>query len=434
MTYRLNTRKPDFDTRFQALVNARRGADNDVHDTVREIIADVRARGDTAVVEYTNRFDKAELTPETLRLPPEKIASIAAGCPADVRAALETACERIAFFHRKQLPQDMETQDDIGVCMGVRWTPMDSVGLYIPGGRATYPSTLCMNAIPAKVAGVGRIAMIVPTPGGEVSPALMAAAQICGIDEIYRTGGAQGIAALAYGTETIAPVDKICGPGNAYVAEAQRQVFGRVGIGLIAGPSEILVVADNQNDPAIVAMDLLSQAEHDESAQSILITDDTDFADSVALAVDKHLETLPRRNIAETSWRENGALIVVEDMFAQAPALVDALAAEHVSIQLDNDEAQEFFSLFRHAGSVFLGRQTVEAIGDYVGGPNHTLPTDRRARYASGVKTTDFMKNSTWLQVGKEHLAQIGPSAVTLAKAEGLDAHALSVSMRLDTL
>ncbi|PWC43094.1 histidinol dehydrogenase [Azospirillum sp. TSO22-1] len=429
MPARLDATDPRFEDGFKGLLHAKREAAEDVQAIVHGILEDVRARGDAALIEYTNRFDRQTLTADTLRVRAHEIEAALAQCGADTLAALDTAAERIEAFHRNQKPEALDYKDAAGVRLGARWTPVGAVGLYVPGGTAAYPSSVLMNAMPAKVAGVERIAMVVPTPDGRLNPLVLAAARRAGVTEIYRVGGAQAVGALAYGTATIAPVDKIVGPGNAFVAAAKRQVYGVVGIDSIAGPSEILVVADRHNDPAWVAMDLLSQAEHDTSAQSILITDDAAFADAVCAAVDRHLETLPRTAIAGESWREHGAVILVRDLTADAPALVDRLAPEHLELAVEDPDA--LAATIRNAGAIFLGRHTPEAIGDYVAGPNHVLPTSRTARFSSGLNVLDFMKRTTFVGCDAESLKAIGPAAVTLARAEGLDAHALSVALRL---
>ncbi len=423
----LKTTDKDFSTKFQAFVNERREATVDVSGTVKEIIADVKTRGDAAVKEYTTRFDR--YSPESFRLSDTFIAEQAAKCPQEVRTALEVAAQRIIAFHQKQLPQNIAYTDEVGVKLGLNWVALTTVGIYVPGGRASYPSSLLMNALPAKIAGVERIVMTVPMPGGEINPAVLAAAQVADIREIYSIGGAQAVAALAYGTESLAPVDKIVGPGNAYVAEAKRQVFGRVGIDSIAGPSEILVVADDQNHPEWIAWDLLSQAEHDPSAQSILITDSESFAEAVTTAVEQILKTLPTQAVAAKSWENHGAVIIVNDL-AESILLLNQLAPEHVELCVD--EPQEFAKQIRCAGSMFLGRHTPEAIGDYVGGPNHVLPTARSARFASGLSVYDFMKRITSLQCDQQALQTIGKAAISLAEAEGLPAHAGSVAVRLE--
>ena len=428
MTRRLDAADPDFADGFAALVAADREREEDVAAAVAAIIDDVRARGDRALVELTARFDRLELKPERLRLGGDEIAAAAAKCPAEIVAALEFAARRIEDYHRRQMPRPLDYRDAKGVRLGARWTPVDAVGIYVPGGAAAYPSSVLMTAVPAKVAGVPRVAMATPTPGGALDPAVLAAARLAGVDEIYRIGGAQAIAALAFGTATVAPVDKIVGPGNVYVAAAKRRVFGTVGIDMIAGPSEIVVVADALNDPRWIAADLLSQAEHDEDAQAVLITDDAGFADAVAGAVEETLGRLARAAIARASWQENGAVIVVGEL-AEAPALVDRLAPEHLELAVADPDA--LAGRVRHAGAIFLGRHTPEAVGDYVAGPNHVLPTARSARFASGLSVLDFVKRTTLMRCDRDSLAAIGPAAETLARAEGLGAHALSVRLRL---
>jgi histidinol dehydrogenase len=422
----LKTTDKDFAVKFKTLVSDRREATVDVSGTVRDILADVKGRGDAAVKEYTSRFD--HFNPESLRLSAIFIAEQAAKCPAGVKAALELAAERISSFHQKQLPQDIDYTDTVGVKLGLNWVSLTQVGIYVPGGRASYPSSVLMNALPAKIAGVERIVMAVPMPRGEINPVVLAAAQVAGVTEIYCMGGAQAIAALAYGTETITPVDKIVGPGNAYVAEAKRQVFGIVGIDSIAGPSEILVVADDKNNPEWIAWDLLSQAEHDPSAQSILITDSETFAQQVIAAVDQVIPQLSTKAAASTSWEKHGAVIIVNDL-ADSITLLNQLAPEHVELCVDNP--QLLASQIKCAGSMFLGRYTPEAIGDYLGGPNHVLPTARSARFSSGLSVYDFIKRITYLECNQAALQQIGQAAVTLAEAEGLPAHAGSVTVRL---
>jgi histidinol dehydrogenase len=429
MPLRLDSAAADFAARFDALVGAEREVVEDVDAVVAAILADVRARGDAALIAYTERFDRLALTPETLRIPEAELARVADKAPAEALAALQRAAERIEAFHARQMPADDRFTDAEGVELGARWTPLGAVGLYVPGGTAAYPSSVLMNALPARVAGVERIAMVVPTPDGVLDPLVLAAARLAGVDEIYRVGGAQAVAALAYGTETIAAVDKVVGPGNAYVAAAKRQVFGTVGIDMIAGPSEILVVADGDNDPAWIAADLLSQAEHDEVAQAILITDDGAFADAVIAAVDAHLATLPRAGTARASWQRHGAVIVVASLGDAVP-LVDRLAPEHLELAVAEPEA--LAAAVRNAGAIFLGRYTPEAIGDYVAGPNHVLPTARRARFSSGLSVLDFVKRTTLVRCDAASLAAIGPAAATLAEAEGLDAHALSISIRMN--
>jgi histidinol dehydrogenase len=429
MARRLDARDPEFETAFAALVAAKRETDVDVNQAVAAILADVKARGDAAVVDYTERFDGFRPTPESLRISEAEIAQAADECDPETVRALALAAERITDFHRRQLPEDLAFTDAAGLRLGYRWTPLAAVGLYVPGGTAAYPSSVLMNALPAKVAGVGRIVMVVPAPKGVLSPLVLAAARLVGVDEIYRIGGAQAVGALAFGTQTVRPVDKIVGPGNAYVAAAKRQVFGTVGIDMIAGPSEILVVADAVNDPAWVAADLLSQAEHDVAAQAILITDDAPFADAVVRAVEGHLKTLPRATTAAESWRAFGAVIVVKRLEDAVP-LVDRLAPEHVELAVENAEA--LASKIRHAGAIFLGRFAPEAVGDYVAGPNHVLPTARSARFSSGLGVLDFVKRTSLIGCTGEGLAAVGPAAMTLAKAEGLDAHALSIAIRLN--
>ncbi len=427
----LSTTDAGFEAAFTALLGMKREDSPDVDATVAAIIADVRARGDAAVIELTAKFDRLELTPETMAFSPAEIEAECARVPAAERDALELAAERIRAYHVRQMPEDARWTDPDGATLGWRWTPVSAAGLYVPGGLASYPSSVLMNAVPAKVAGVGRLAVTVPTPDGVVNPLVLLAARIAGVDEVYRIGGAQAIAALAYGTETIAPVDKITGPGNAYVAAAKRRVFGKVGIDMIAGPSEILVIADRDNDPDFLALDLMSQAEHDESAQAILITDDAAFGQAVADAVAKRLETLERRAIAGASWRDFGAVITVRDM-DEAAALADRIAPEHLEICTADPEA--LADRISHAGAIFLGSFTPEAIGDYVGGPNHVLPTARSARFSSGLSVLDFLKRTTIAKMSPEALKAIGPAAEVLAKSEGLEAHGLSVRARLDRL
>ncbi|QOL79539.1 histidinol dehydrogenase [Pseudooceanicola spongiae] len=421
----------DFESRFTALLSAKREDSPDVDDVVAGIIRDVRARGDAAVIELTTKFDRMELTPETLRFSEAEIDAHCAAVPAAERQALELAAERIRAYHVRQVPQDAFWTDPDGASLGWRWSAVSAAGLYVPGGLASYPSSVLMNAIPAKVAGVERLAICVPTPDGKANPLVLLAARLSGVDEVYRIGGAQAIAALAYGTESIAPVDKITGPGNAFVAAAKRRVFGKVGIDMIAGPSEILVIADGDNDPDWLALDLLSQAEHDESAQSILITDSPELASAVTEAVEKRLETLERRVIAGASWRDFGAVIIVDDM-DQAAALSNRIAPEHLELCVADPQALSEKCI--HAGAIFLGAWTPEAIGDYVGGPNHVLPTARSARFSSGLSVMDFIKRTTLAQMTPAALAAIGPAAETLATSESLEAHGLSVRARLDRL
>ncbi|HEV8680284.1 MAG TPA: histidinol dehydrogenase [Stellaceae bacterium] len=428
MPITLNTSDPGFEPAFRALLAAKRESVADVDAAVAAIIDDVAARGDAALVEYTNRFDRVSLTADRLRLTPEEIAAGADRAPAETIAALRIAAERIESFHRRQLPAGIDYVDSAGVRLGQRWRPIAAAGLYVPGGTAAYPSSVLMNAIPARVAGVERLVMTVPAPNGILNPLVLAAARMAGVDEIYRVGGAQAVAALAYGTATIAPVDKIVGPGNAYVAAAKRLVFGRVGIDMIAGPSEILVVADRANDPAWIAADLLSQAEHDTAAQAILVSDDADFAAAVEREIARHLQRLPRSEIAGASWRDNGAIILVAD-WDEAVPLIDRIAPEHLELAID--DADGVAQKVRHAGAIFLGRHAPEAIGDYIAGPNHVLPTARSARFASGLGVLDFMKRTTFVGCDAAGLAVLGPAAIRLAEAEGLDAHALSLALRL---
>ncbi len=425
---RLDTAHADFEAGFMALLDQARETTARVDGVVAEIIARVRAEGDAALCAYTLAFDHVALTPDTLRVTAAEIDSARAKVAPALLEALDLAATRIEAFHRAQLPVDLQMHDDAGVTMGLRWTALDAVGIYVPGGKAAYPSSVLMNALPARVAGVDRIAMVVPAPGGVLNPLVLAAAHRAGVTEIFRVGGAQAVAALAFGTASIQAVDRIVGPGNAYVAEAKRQVFGRVGIDGVAGPSEVVILADATNDPRIVAVDLLAQAEHDESAQSILITTSSDFAASVAAAVEAELPTLPRAAIAAASWRDNGAMIVVRD-WDEAAALTNRLAPEH--LQLMVTEPGALFAKIRHAGAAFLGNFAPEALGDYIAGPNHVLPTGRTARFASGLSVFDFLKRTSWIEAGPQAMAAIGPAAVMLAEAEGLTAHARSLAMRL---
>jgi len=427
----LSTDDLDFENRFAALLSMKREDSPDVDAVVAEIIADVRARGDAAVLALTARFDRLELTPETMAFSPDEIDAACDQVTAADRAALELAAARIGDYHKRQMPKDESWTDESGATLGWRWGPVSAAGLYVPGGLASYPSSVLMNGIPARVAGVERLVMTAPTPGGVCNPLVLMAARLAGIDTVYRIGGAQAIAALAYGTETVRPVDKITGPGNAYVAAAKRRVFGKVGIDMIAGPSEILVIADADNDPDWIALDLLSQAEHDESAQSILITTDADFATAVLDAVEARLQTLERRTIAGASWRDFGAVITVRDL-GEAASLADLIAPEHLELCVDNPEA--LAANISHAGAIFLGRWTPEAIGDYVGGPNHVLPTARSARFSSGLSVLDFLKRTTIAKMTPAALKSIGPAAERLAKSESLEAHGLSVRARLDRL
>ncbi len=427
----LDTTSADFETGFQALLSAKREDSPDVDAVVAQIIADVRARGDAAVIELTAKFDRLQLTPDTLAFSAAEVTQAIATVSADDRAALELAAARIRAYHERQMPQDQEWTDESGATLGWRWSAVSAAGLYVPGGLASYPSSVLMNAIPAKVAGVERLAIVVPTPDGQVNPLVLLAARLSGVDKIYRIGGAQAIAALAYGTDTIAPVDKITGPGNAFVAAAKRRVFGKVGIDMIAGPSEILVIADQDNDPDWIALDLLSQAEHDESAQSILITDDAGFGRAVAEAVEKRLETLERRAIAGASWRDYGAVVTVRDL-DEAAGLSNRIAPEHLELCVADPVALSRKTI--HAGAIFLGQYTPEAIGDYVGGPNHVLPTARSARFSSGLGVLDFLKRTTLSHMTPESLRAIGPAAEQLARSESLEAHGLSVGARLKRL
>ncbi|MEE2943840.1 MAG: histidinol dehydrogenase [Pseudomonadota bacterium] len=427
----LNTQDADFEASFTALLGAKREDSPDVDAVVAQIIADVRAHGDAEVIRLTEKFDRLKLTAETLRFSEAEIEEYCARVSDEDRAALELAADRIRAYHARQMPADDSWTDESGATLGWRWSAVSAAGLYVPGGLASYPSSVLMNAIPAKVAGVGRLAIVVPTPDGIANPLVLLAAKIAGVDEIYRIGGAQAVAALAYGTETIEPVDKITGPGNAFVAAAKRRVFGKVGIDMIAGPSEILVIADKYNTPDWIALDLLSQAEHDESAQSILITDDAEFGQQVAAAVDKRLETLQRRDIAGASWRDFGAVIVVKDL-DEAAALSDRIAPEHLELCVQDPDALS--EKITHAGAIFLGQFTPEAIGDYVGGPNHVLPTARSARFSSGLSVMDFLKRTTLSKMTLDSLRAIGPAAATLAESESLEAHGLSVLARLDAL
>jgi histidinol dehydrogenase len=427
----LDFHAPEFEADFQTLLGAKREDSPDVDDTVRDIIANVRTHGDQAVIDLTQKFDRLTLTPQTLRISDEEIAQAVRDVPAPEQQALELAAARIRAYHDRQRPEDAEWTDDCGATLGWRWTAVSAAGIYVPGGLASYPSSVLMNAIPAKVAGVARIAMVVPAPDGVLNPLVLMAAQLAGVDEVYRIGGAQAIAALAYGTQTIAPVDKITGPGNAFVAAAKRRVFGKVGIDMIAGPSEILVIADNDNDPNWIALDLLSQAEHDASAQSILITPDQDFAHAVADAVDAQLAALPRAQIAGASWRDFGAIITVPDL-KTAAKLSDRIAPEHLELCVaDPDDLSKKIT---HAGAIFLGQWTPEAIGDYIGGPNHVLPTARSARFSSGLSVLDFMKRTTLAKMTPQALGAIGPAAETLAASESLQAHGQSVTARLARL
>jgi histidinol dehydrogenase len=431
MPVTLSHDQPDFETRFNALLDAKRETGVDVDAAVADIIADVRTRGVAAVIALTQRFDRLELTADTLAFLPAEIDAAIAAVPEAERAALELAAARIRAYHQRQLPEDAAWDDAVGVRLGWRWTPVDAAGLYVPGGLASYPSSVLMNAIPAQVAGVKRLVICAPTPDGKVNPLVLLAARLSGVETLYRIGGAQAIAAMAYGAGPIRPVDKITGPGNAYVAAAKRRVFGQVGIDMIAGPSEILVIADRDNNPDWIAVDLMSQAEHDTTAQAILITDDAEFGAEVTRAVERLLQRLQRSEIAGASWREFGAVVVARDL-AHAAELSNRVAPEHLELCTADPEA--LMPLIRHAGAIFLGAHTPEAIGDYVGGPNHVLPTARSARFSSGLSVLDFMKRTTIARVSPEAMAAIGPAAETLAISEGLEAHGLSVRRRLDAL
>lgn len=426
----LSTFQPDFEARFARIVDARRESDSDVAGQVADILRSVKLRGDAALVDYTQRFDGYALaTAADWTISREACEQAYHELAPDLRDALELAAARIRAYHEAQLPANRDYVDDAGVRLGAIWRPVDAAGLYVPGGRAAYPSSLLMNAIPARVAGVERLVVVTPTPKGAANPMVLAAAHIAGVDEIWRIGGAQAVGALAYGTKTIRPVDVITGPGNAWVAEAKRQLYGVVGIDMVAGPSEILVIADGKNNPDWIAADLLSQAEHDPTSQSILITDDEGFARQVEDRIDLAIGQLSTGKTARASWDAHGVMIVVNDLLAEAPALANRLAAEHVEIAVDDPEP--YLSAIRHAGSIFLGRMTPEAVGDYVAGPNHVLPTGRRARFSSGLSVLDFMKRTSFLGLDAGSFAAIGPAAATLAHAEGLPAHARSVELRI---
>ena len=426
---RFDTTDPGFESAFAALLNQARETTSNVDAVVAAIIGDIRARGDAALCEYTARFDRMTVTPDQLRITDAEIEAAIAAVPPALLDALEVAATRIDRFHRAQLPADLKLDDPDGLTLGMRWNALDAVGIYVPGGRAAYPSSVLMNALPARAAGVARIAMCVPTPDGVLNPLVLAAARRAGVSEIYRVGGAQAVAAMAWGTATIAPVDRIVGPGNAYVAEAKRQVFGRVGIDSIAGPSEVVVLADDANDPRCIAVDLLAQAEHGEDSQAILITDSPRMADAVAAAIAAEIPTLPRAAIAGAAWANYGAVILVRD-WQEGCALVDRLAPEH--LQIMTAAPAEKFARIRHAGAAFLGAFTPEAVGDYVAGPNHVLPTGRTARFASGLSVFDFLKRTTWIAASPAGLSRVGPAAIALAEAEGLHAHARSIALRLN--
>ena len=429
MPLRLDTRSADFPDRFRAFLGTKREVSPDVAEAVAGIIDEVRQRGNEALIAFSRTFDRVDLGTLGIRVTADEIATARRACDAPTLEALAFAHERIRSHHARQLPTSGRYVDAAGVELGHRWTPVDAVGLYVPGGTAAYPSSVLMNAVPAKVAGVARLAMVVPAPDGVLNPLVLAAAELAGVDEVYRVGGAQAIAALAYGTETIAPVAKIVGPGNAYVAAAKRHVFGTVGIDMVAGPSEVLVIADGEQNPDWIAADLLAQAEHDTAAQSILMTDDAALADAVVAAVERQLATLPRRDIAAESWDAFGAVILLASL-ADAPALANRIAPEHLEIMTADAEA--LAEAIHHAGAIFLGAHTPEAIGDYVGGSNHVLPTARSARFSSGLGVLDFMKRTSILKCGPEQLRALGPAAVALGEAEGLGAHARSVAIRLN--
>ena len=429
MPIRIDSRSADFASRFRAFLATKREVSADIEAATRAIVDDVAARGDAALIEATRRFDRLSIDAAGLRFTAAEIDAAAEACDTATLDALKLARDRIEIFHRRQLPKDDHFTDALGVELGSRWTAIEAVGLYVPGGSAAYPSSVLMNAVPARVAGVARVVMVVPSPEGKINPLVLAAARLGGVSEIYRVGGAQAVAALAYGTATIAPVAKIVGPGNAYVAAAKRQVFGRVGIDMIAGPSEVLVIADDTGNANWIAADLLAQAEHDANAQSILITDSETLAADVERAVEAQLATLPRADIARASWTNYGAIILVKSL-DEAVTLADAIAAEHLEIMTANPES--LAARIRNAGAIFLGPHTPEAIGDYVGGSNHVLPTARSARFSSGLGVLDFMKRTSILKCGPDQLKALGPAAMTLGKAEGLDAHARSVGVRLN--
>ncbi len=431
MVIRLDTQRSDFPSKFQQFIQLRASDSGQVAGVVADIIKRVRAEGDKAVLDYTKKFDRFDATLENVKVTPHDIADALALCQPELMTSLKVAAGRIREYSQRQMPQNLDYTDELGMRLGHRWSAVESVGLYVPGGLAAYPSSVLMNAIPAKVAGVPRLVMVVPAPDGKLNPSILAAAHVAGIEEIYKIGGAQAIAALAYGTATIQPVDKIVGPGNAYVSEAKRQVFGRVGIDMIAGPSEILVIADNKNNPAWIAADLLSQAEHSADAQSVLITDDAKFADAVEKEIARILETLPRREIAEASWKKYGAIMLVED-WGQAVAIANEIAPEHVELAVENPDA--LLLEIRNAGAIFLGRHTPEAIGDYIAGPSHVLPTSRTARFSSGLSVFDFLKRSSLIGCSPEALAKLNQYVEVLAVTEGLDAHALSVTVRKNSL
>lgn len=429
MAMRLDMTRADFGSRFEELLSMKREVSEEVDAAVRDIIADVVARGDAALIDYSRRFDRVDLAATGLRVSDAEIEAATAACEPRALEALRLAHSRIVAYHEKQKPQDNRFTDALGVELGWRWSAIQSVGLYVPGGTASYPSSVLMNAAPAKVAGVGRVVMVVPTPDGVLNPLVLAAAKLAGVDEIYRIGGAQAVAALAYGTQTIAPVAKIVGPGNAYVAAAKRRVFGTVGIDMIAGPSEVVVMADATANADWIAADLLAQAEHDTAAQSILVTSDVALGEAVAASVESQLATLPRRAIATASWKDYGAIITVPSL-AGAIALVDRLAPEH--LEIISADADDLANCITNAGAIFIGGYTPEAIGDYVGGSNHVLPTARSARFSSGLGVNDFVKRTSLLKCSPDSLRALGPAAIALGEAEGLHAHARSVSIRLN--
>jgi histidinol dehydrogenase len=430
MIRRLSTRDADFLATLDELLHFDHSTDDAIEATVAEILKRVRSEGDAAVLDYTRRFDKLDVaTMAELELPGNELRRALDGLPAAQRSALEAAAQRVSDYHQRQKLESWSFTEADGTRLGQKITPLDRVGLYVPGGKAAYPSSVLMNALPAKVAGVGELIMVVPTPRGEKNALVLAAACLVGVDRVFTLGGAQAVAALAYGTQTIPQVDKIVGPGNAYVAAAKREVFGQVGIDSIAGPSEILVIADGENDPEWIAADLLSQAEHDASSQSILITDDAGFADKVAAAAERQIAILPRKDIASKSWNDYGAIITVVTLDDAVP-LSDAFAPEHLEIATADPES--FSQKVRHAGAIFLGRHTPEAMGDYIAGPNHVLPTSRTARFSSGLSVLDYMKRTTLLRLDAKSMAAIGPDALTLAESEGLEAHARSISARLN--
>ncbi|OLP58231.1 histidinol dehydrogenase [Xaviernesmea oryzae] len=429
MATRFDSRAPDFEARFSAFLTTKREVSEDVDQTVRAIIEDVRRRGDAALADYTRRFDRLDFASVPMLVTAEEVDAAIDSVAPEVLGALKVAAVRIEAHHSRQRPKDDIYEDAMGVGLGSRWTAIEAVGLYVPGGTASYPSSVLMNAIPARVAGVERLVMVVPASEGKLNPAVLAAARLAGVTEIYRIGGAQAVAALAYGTETIAPVAKIVGPGNAYVAAAKRQVFGTVGIDMIAGPSEVLVIADGENDPDWLAADLLAQAEHDTGAQSILMTDDAALADAVEQSVERQLKSLPRGETAAASWRDFGAIVLL-DSLQDAPPLANRIAAEHLELAIADPDSM--VDKIRNAGAIFLGRHTPEVIGDYVGGSNHVLPTARSARFSSGLGTLDFMKRTSLLRLTPDTLRDLGPAAIALARAEGLEAHARSVAIRLN--